>query len=308
MTQRELKKLLKKYNVYPKKSKGQNFLLEQTVLDSMLKAGAVTDQDLVVEVGPGFGVLTEKLSEVAKKVLAIELDKNLAELLRVEVLPNLDNVTLHEGDALSGATFHALVAWLYEDQVEDAVLDPKDESYQQVLESVDHSFKVIANLPYQITSKLLRQFLDSLPRPSQMVVMVQREVAERMTQEPGQMSLLALSAQALSTPKIVRGVPRSCFYPAPAVDSAVIHCNLLEPNTAYAKLSPKEQQFFWRLAKAGFSSKRKQLKNNLRPLFKNKTDEQITAILEKAGLSPTSRAQELSVDEWVKLTLTAFSR
>ena len=294
----EIKGILNKYDITPTKKKGQNFLVDTSVLDKMIEAARVDNKDIVLEIGPGLGILTERLAQKADKVLAIELDKKIAQVLKENILPAHRNVTLIEGDVLSQKTFHKMIEWLVHQKDNRLIVNPKDESYRELLESFDGSYKLVANLPYQITSKVLRQFLESMPRPSQIVVMVQKEVAERMSAPPGKMSLLSLAVQAYCTPKIIAVVPSSAFFPEPAVNSAIIHCDLTKPNEEYSKLSNAEQKWFWRLAKAGFSSRRKQLQNNLQRIIKNSTPIEVLASLD---LSEKSRAQELSVKDWCRL-------
>lgn len=309
MTETELKNYLKKYNIVPTKKKGQNFLLDEEYLTTMLKAGAVGKTDVVLEIGPGLGILTKALSKKANKVLAIELDKRLSDLLQGELLDSVKNVDVITGDILSSTMYHQMVSWMYKELVGDEFhIDPDDESYQEVLETLDLKYKLIANLPYQITSRMLRQFLESKPRPSQLVVMVQKEVAERITANPGQMSLLSLSVQAYSLPVIVEIIPSSAYYPKPAVDSAIIHLDLTKPNENYIALSDAGKKMFWRLAKAGFSSKRKQLQNNLKSLLKDKSALEIVELLIKVGLRENTRAQELSVDDWCKVVSLVIDR
>lgn len=298
MNQESIQQLLSQYGIHPTKKRGQNFLLDESFLDEMLQAGSVDNKDIVVEVGPGLGVLTTKLAEQAKKVITIELDNKIIDFLQNEFLPEHKNVELIEGDALSSSTFHQLVAKLASEQIDGVVADPNDETYGELLDSLNSSYKVIANLPYQITSKLMRQFLEAIPRPSQLVVMVQKEVAERIIAKPGQMSLLSLSVQCYSAPRIVTKVPAKAYYPQPEVDSAILHCDVNKGNQAYMNLNKQEQKLFWRLAKAGFASKRKQLKNNLESVIKGGD---ILSVLGEIGLSPSARAQELSVDDWCRL-------
>lgn len=301
-----LQSLLKKYNIAPTKKRGQNFLVETSHLDVMLDAGEVNKEDTILEVGPGLGVLTEKLADQAKRVITIELDKKVIDYLHAEFLPQHDSVELIEGDALSSGVFHQLVSKLYRDIEPNAVLQPKDDTYKEVLETLDGSYKLIANLPYQVTSRLLRQFLEAKPRPSQLVVMVQKEVAERIVAAPGNMSLLSLSVQAYSTPKLVSIIPANAYFPVPEVDSAILHCDLTQPNQAYGALDIQGQKLFWKLAKAGFSSKRKQLKNNLQSVIK---DRDILEVFSELGFSESARAQELSVNDWCKLvSLLSSSR
>lgn len=275
----------------------------------MLNAGNVTEKDVVLEIGPGLGVLTKALSKKAKRVLAVELDKKLSSLLKEELLGGIKNVDVITGDVLSSAIYHQIVAWMYKELIGDEFyVDPKDESYQEAVESLDLKYKLIANLPYQITSRVLRQFLESKPRPSHLVVMVQKEVAERITAKPGQMSLLSLSVQAYSKPVIIETIPSSAYYPKPAVDSAIIHLDLTKPNENYINLSEIDKKMFWRLAKAGFSSKRKQLKNNLKSALKGKDDLNIVELLLEAGLKENTRAQELAVDDWCKIVSLVIDR
>jgi 16S rRNA (adenine1518-N6/adenine1519-N6)-dimethyltransferase len=298
MDLQQIQSILKQYNIAPTKKRGQNFLVETSYLDDMIEAGAVTKKDTVLEVGPGLGVLTQKLAEQASRVITIELDKNIIKYLHEDFLSGYPNVELIEGDALSSGVFHQLVKRLYANRQPDAVIDPKDDTYKEVLDELDGEYKLIANLPYQVTSKLMRQSLEAKPRPSQLVVMVQKEVAKRIVAKPGSMSLLALSVQAYSTPVIVKEIPANAYYPIPAVDSAILHCDLTQPNQAFSGLDQQGQKQFWRFAKAGYSSKRKQLQNNLQSVLKNINIEELFTTL---GFSQTIRAQELSVDDWVKL-------
>ncbi len=304
MNREQITKKLKEYDIRPTKQKGQNFLVKTSYLGRMIEAAKLSTKETVVEIGPGLGVLTDQLSKNANQVITIELDKKIIEFLKAEFLPEHENVTLIEGDVLSNAVFHQLVELLYKELAPNATVDRKDESYKEVLDSLDHSYKLIANLPYQITSKVLRQFLESKPRPSQLVIMMQKEVAERILEKPGSMSLLALSVQAYSTPSIVTTVPAKAYYPKPAVDSAILHCDLTQPNEEFDALDEKERKLFWRLAKAGFSSKRKQLQKNLQTVLKQDTAEVLTSI----NLNPQIRAQELSVDDWVRLVKELTSR
>lgn len=272
MDAQELKQRLQAAGLHPSKERGQNFLLDEGVVAQMLVAAQVTKSDFVVEVGPGFGVLTQALAKQAQSVLAMELDHGIAKELRARLIPQHPNLTLFEGDALSKDAYRAKQEWLST--------------------SADRKYKVVANVPYQITSKLLREFMESEPKPSVVVIMVQKEVAERACAKPGDLNLLALSVQIYSQPSIVRLVPAESFYPKPEVDSAVLKCDLSKPDPNYFALSEEQKQQFWRLAKMGFSSKRKQLKNNVAI-----STEQFA----KIGIAPLARAQELTVAQWCAL-------
>ncbi len=274
----DIRQRLERAGLHPSKDRGQNFLLDESVIDDMIKAAQVTDKDVVVEIGPGLGVLTEKLSSHAHSVFAMELDHGLARELTAQFLPKHANVTLFEGDALSKAAYHAKVEWLDK-----------------------RPYKVVANLPYQITSKLMRDFMESTPMPQMVVVMVQKEVAQRATAKPGDFSLLGLSIQVYSEATIVRTVPAKAFFPKPEVDSAVLKCDLTKPNAAYTALTTEQREAFWRLARLGFSSRRKQLKNNLGKPFK-RTNEEMLAIFANIGIGQLARAQELTIEQWCALT------
>lgn len=257
--------------------------MDEDVINNMVVAANVGKSDVVVEVGPGLGILTRALSAAAKEVLSIELDHGIVKYLKTHFLPQHSNVILHPGDALASESYHALREWLKKHDADK-----------------DGGYKVVANLPYQVTSKLLRHFMELNPYPSQIVVMVQKEVAERVTAKPGDMSLLAISIQAYSKPEIVQIVPAEMFEPQPEVDSAVLRCDLMHPDPDYAQLSTEDRKRFWKLARAGFASKRKQLKNNLSAVT-NATPQEIQGHLERLGLPATARAQELSIKQWVSL-------
>ncbi|MBI4122342.1 MAG: ribosomal RNA small subunit methyltransferase A [Parcubacteria group bacterium] len=301
MDHAELQQLLQRFQITPSRSKGQNFLLDESVVERMVALAGVNKNDLVIEIGPGLGVLTKVLCQTAKAVLSMELDHNAVAALRAEVVPRHPNLTLWEGDALSGDAFHARIDWLAKQQGSEVRLDPKSENYRDQLQALDQTYKIVANLPYQITSRFLRTTLEALPRPSQLVVMVQKEVAERATAKPGQMSLLTLAVQAYSTASIAFVVPSAAFYPEPEVQSAVMVCDLSNPQADYAALDDNARAQFWRLAKAGFASRRKQLKNNLLAAMPGKSIEDISKILEGLGKTVTVRAQELSVSDWCAL-------
>lgn len=284
MDRSEVKHLLKQAGLHPSKERGQNFLLDESVLQDMAQAADLKPSDLVVEVGPGLGVLTALLSQKTKAVFAIELDHGLARYLASSFLPKHANVTLHEGDALSSGAYHALIAWL-----EQHKAAPK-------------GYKVVANVPYQITSRLLRHFAELRPQPAGLVLMVQKEVAQRATAKPGDMSLLSLMLQAEGSAHVVQIVPASAFEPEPEVDSAILAVDLTKPHAGYAALADDERQRFWRLARAAFSSRRKQMKNNLGSLGLDL--KAILAAFRAVGLDERVRAQELSLDQWVALAKT----
>lgn len=296
MDEQQIISLLKQHGVDPSRARGQNFLLDEDVVTRMAETAGVNRDDLIVEIGPGLGVLTRVLTKKAKRVLAVELEPAFAQAL-TSIVGKPANLDVLKEDALSSQAFHQRVEWLAK-QRNMPVPDKKLPAYQELLNQLDLGYKIVANLPYQITSRALRTFLEDAPRPSSLTVMVQKEVAERATAPAGEMSLLSLAVQAYSRAAISQIVRAEAFHPRPEVDSAVLTCDLTKPNTAYQGLSAEQRASFWRLARAGFASRRKQLRNNLKNLI---AMEEIDALFAKHGIVPLARAQELSVEQWCSL-------
>lgn len=259
--------LLRAHGFAPRKRLGQNFLTDPAVLGRIAAAADLSPGDLVVEVGAGTGTLTRPLAEQAGRVVALELDDGLVGVLR-EQLAGLANVEIVHGDVLRFST----------------------------ADLPHHGFKVVGNLPYYITSAVLRHFLENEPRPSLMVVTVQREVAERLVARPGEMNLLAVSVQFYGRPRIVARIPAGAFYPSPKVDSAVVCVDVGErPEVVLPEGLP--EAVFFRVARAGFGQKRKTLRNSLRGGL-GLPAAQVEAALAEAGIDPRRRAETLSLDEW----------
>lgn len=261
----DLKHILKQYDIRPDKSKGQHFLLDESVVEDMLEAAEVSREDTVIEVGPGPGVLTAALAQRAGQVLAYELDDQLADLIESQRVKNVEVV---RGDVMEQPLPRRGTALPY---------------------------KVVANIPYSISGALIRKLLTSLPAPKSVTLLVQREVAERMCAKPGDMSILSVATQLHGSARIVRVVPAEAFYPAPKVNSAVVHVDLAEGLTLDV-----DEKAFMRLVKIGFAQKRKQLKNTLAAGF-HITPNEALDLLKRAGLSATVRAQELSLENWKQL-------
>jgi 16S rRNA (adenine1518-N6/adenine1519-N6)-dimethyltransferase len=249
---------------------GQNFLKDENIVKKIIKAANLKADDLVVEIGPGKGVLTEELAKYAGKLIAVEIDNNLAEMLRNKFRDN-KNIEIIEEDILKV-------------------------DFNKLLGSRDSKYKVIANLPYYITSPIIRLFLEAENPPSEMILMVQKEVAERIAARPGKMSILAASVQYYAKPEILFTVGKENFDPVPEVDSAVIRISRI---TNPEKERIKTNNFF-RVVRAGFCAKRKTLANNLANSF-HLDKKEVEEKLEKAGLTSKTRAQELSVEDWKKL-------
>ena len=261
--------LLRQYGLRPDKSLGQNFLLDESALKRVLEAAQVSGQDTVLEIGAGLGSLTCYLAGQAQRVVAVELDANLLPPLR-QVLSPYTNVTLIHGDILA--------------------LDPA----QLLLEA---GYLVVANIPYYITSALIRHLLEARLLPRRLVLTVQKEVAQRICASPGDLSLLALSVQVYGQPQIVDTIPAGAFYPPPNVDSAIIRVELYP----MPRIPPQLLEAFFRLSKAGFSQKRKTLRNALAGGLGWSTA-QSGALLQCAQIDPFRRAESLSMDEWHRLT------
>lgn len=261
--------LLRAYDLHPKKGLGQNFLVDRAALGRIVAAADLTPDDAVVEVGAGLGTLTRPLAEQAGRVVAIELDDRLIDILHAR-LADLPNVEIVHGDVL---------------QMSDAF--PR------------HRYKVVANLPYYITSAVLRRFLERKPRPRLMVVTVQREVAQRIVARPGEMSMLAVSVQFYGRPHIVARLKAGAFYPPPKVDSTVVRVDVGEHPVVTLPDGVDEVTFF-RVARAGFAQKRKTLRNSLSAglgLPRTRVEE----ALARAGVDARRRPQTLGLQEWARV-------
>ena len=267
--------LLRSHGLQPKRSLGQSFLSDPGVLDRIAGAADLCADDVVVEVGAGLGTLTLRLAELAGQVVAIELDHRLIEILRAQV-SCCPNVRIVHGD----------------------VLELPDLGFGH------DRYKVVANLPYYITSAILRRFLEADPRPRLMVITVQREVADRIVADPGEMSLLGLSVQFYGRPSIVARIKAGAFYPPPQVDSAVVRIDVGEGPTVALADGIGASDFF-RVARAGFGQKRKMLRNSLAASL-GLTTAQVEAALAQAGVSPRLRAEKLSLEEWAGVAEALF--
>jgi len=265
----DVRGLLRRHGLSPKKSLGQNFLVDPAGLQRVVEAAGIPPEAEVLEIGAGLGSLTRYLALAARQVTAVELDQNLIPVLR-DVLAGAPNVRIIHGDMLE--------------------LDPAE-----LVQS--DGYLVVANIPYYITSALIRHLLESRRKPGRLVLTIQKEVADRVTAAPGDLSLLALSVQLYGQPRVAARIPAGAFYPAPNVDSAVLRVDLYpEPRIPESQIDP-----FFRLAKAGFGQKRKTMRNALAAGL-HLDGEQAAQLLESAGIDPQRRAETLSLDEWQRLT------
>jgi 16S rRNA (adenine1518-N6/adenine1519-N6)-dimethyltransferase len=263
--------ILRELGLRPSKGLGQNFLVDETVPPKILAAAGITPDDAVIEIGPGVGVLTLRMAPLVRKLTAVELDRRLYPFLHAE-LDKYPGFKLVEGDALDFAP---------------ETLEPE-------------SYKLVANIPYYITSAILRHFLESQHRPLKTVLMVQKEVAQRIVAGPPDMSLLAVSVQFYGKPKIWSYVPAGAFFPPPKVDSAVLLIETYPPEEN--PFSGVDERRFFEIVRAGFSQKRKQIANSLANGLSPQTDKaRDQAVLEAAGIESTRRAESLSLAEWKNL-------
>ncbi len=262
------RELLRHFDLRAKKGLGQHFLIDKEVLGRIIAAAELASADLVLEVGPGLGALTEELARRAGQVIAIEVDSRLISPLE-QKLARLPNVTIINADVLG---------------VNPAYL------------AGDRPYKVVANLPYYIASPVLRHFLEASAKPSRMVVMLQKEVARNIAAPQGGMSLLSVAVQFYGKPSLVSYVPARSFYPIPKVDSAILSIEVYErPQVEVADIG-----FFFRVVRAGFSAPRKQLRNAMAQGL-SLSPGQAVEILLQAGASPKRRAETLSIAEWAKV-------
>lgn len=261
------------FGIEPKKSLGQNFMIDEAALDALAEAAGVTPDAAVLEVGPGLGALTDLLAARARRVVAVEIDGRLIEQLQARYAGR-SGVEIVPGDILDVQPFDLMG------------VDADD-------------YGVAANLPYYITSAVIRHLLECSAPPRRLAITVQREVAERITSAPGDMSLLAVSVQVYGAARIVRRLKPGSFYPPPKVESAILQ---IMPHSS-PLIAQEERARFFRVTRAGFSQPRKQIKNALSAGLAQ-PDEAIEAWLAAVGVDGKRRAATLSVEEWLALART----
>jgi len=288
---KQTKRLCGLYGINPNRSKGQNFLIDDDIYRKIVKTSDLKKDDVVLEVGPGLGFLTEKLAKKAKEVIAVELDDGLANILKTRMAEQgIRNVEIINSDIL---------------KIPNSKFQIPNKFNPAIMGGT--KFKIVANLPYNITSIFLRKFLSGDDRvrtthssrhdrlkPEFMILMLQKEVAERITACPPKMSLLAVSVQFYSKPEIIEYVDKKNFWPKPAVDSAIVKI------VGAGQCPVQNEKKFFQLVKLGFSARRKMLKNNLAAglmVAQKEVEERIKI----AGFNPKVRAQELSLKDWTKI-------
>ncbi|MCK5122870.1 MAG: ribosomal RNA small subunit methyltransferase A [Candidatus Pacebacteria bacterium] len=279
----EIKKLLEEKDLKVLKRLGQNFLIDEKVLNEIIRASELNKDDFILEIGPGLGTLTDELVKKCGTVVAIEKDKKMAELI------------FKEAELPIGSSASRAFLKIINDDILKINLNKLIEEY-----SKNKKYKLISNIPYYITSPVIKLFLENSIQPELIVLLVQKEVAERICAKPGKLSILALSVQIYGEPEIVSYVDKAAFYPEPKVDSAILKIKNIKK-----EFSEEYYKKLFKIIKIGFSSKRKKLANNLSAgLYLTKKESE--DILQQSNINLNTRAQELSLEEWdklVKLTL-----
>ncbi len=254
-----------------KKSLGQNFLKSKSALKTIIETGQITPEDTIIEIGPGKGALTEHILQSGATLIAIEKDDELFAYLsdKYQEYISTKKLTLIHSD----------------------ILDLDDSFFKLPTKN----YKLIANIPYNITGQIIRKFLTATHKPTDMVLLVQKEVSDRIVARDGKESLLSLSVKLYGTPKYIKKVPARDFSPAPKVDSAILHIkDIQKPN-----LTPQEETIFFDVLHAGFAHKRKMLAGNLSLKFPK---EKVLALFSDLSLSEKVRAEDLTLSQWVDIT------
>jgi 16S rRNA (adenine1518-N6/adenine1519-N6)-dimethyltransferase len=272
MNKESLISLLKKYNLKPNFTYGQNFLIDEFALQDIVDAAEITKEDCVLEIGPGIGNLTELLLQRAGMVLSVEKDPKFLPILK-RLKKQYPNFRYEIADAL-------------------------EFNFQDVFKARGcESYKVVANIPYYITGKITQMLLTANLKPATITMLTQREVGQNLQAKPGNMNILAISVQIFGDVKLVQKVLARSFYPAPKVDSAVVQIKLYKK----PKHGIADEKKFFSLVKSCFAGKRKQLHNTLANTLHVSKSEAV-AILERLKINPAARPQELSIEQWIELT------
>lgn len=281
-TPRRTKEIISRHGFSFKKSLGQNFLIDQNILYKIVEAAGLDEDKGALEIGPGIGALTEKLAQTAGTVTAVEIDQRLIPILR-EVLEPYGNVRVHHGDVLK-VDLHEL--------------------FRQDFGDVS-KVSVVANLPYYVTTPILMKLLEEKLPLENIVVMIQKEVAERMAAAPGSKDYgsLSIAVQYYSEPKLVCIVPHTVFIPQPNVESAVIRLAVREQ----PPVRVEDERFFFEVVQASFAQRRKTIANNLKSrFFPGEGRERLEQLLQEAGIEPSRRGETLSIEEYARLSNVLF--
>ncbi len=273
----DIKEFLKQYKFKPNDLLGQNFLINELILEQIVSAAEVSPVDDVLEIGSGIGNLTKLLAETGANVLAVEKDERYFPILKDQLGEHLQT---HTKTPKSKANVKLVFA------------DITRFNFQEELKS---GYKVVANIPYYITGKIIEMLVTAKNRPSKIVLLIQKEVAERITAKAGDLSILAISVQLFSNPRIAGLVSKSDFYPSPKVDSAILVLDMLEK----PRIDVSEKEFF-RLVKATFAGKRKQIHNTLKNNL-GLSEAELAEVFKASLIDSKARPQELSLEQWFKM-------
>ena len=274
-SKKAIQNLLKKCQVRLSKRLGQNFLIEKGVITKLIRAANLGPKNIILEIGPGIGILTVELAKKVKKVIAIEKDQKMVEILK-ETLENFKNVKIIKGDILK---FRIL----------DFGFPGRD--------GFPSNYKVVGNLPFYLTAPVIRKFLETIEvKPRQMILVVQKEVGQRICARTPDMSILAVSVQFYAKPEIISYISKKSFWPQPKVDGAMLKIVPKKPITSLGLVD-----LFFKIVKAGFSQPRKQLINNLSRGLKFNRGE-VKDWLLKNNIQPNQRAETLTIEDWLSLT------
>lgn len=280
MQKQEIINLLKKHRLKPKKYLGQNFIVNDKTMEKMTEAAGLEIEDNVLEIGSGIGNLTREIAKKANKVLAVEKDKELVETSQ-ELLSGYKNVKIVTNNVLK------------DDKISSQVLS----NLREFCKPSELKYKIIANLPYYISSPVVRKFLETSYSPSSMTLMLQKEVAERICAQPPHMNFLALWVQFYGSANIVKSIKKGNFWPVPRVEHAIV--NIFPKNYSHSKQINREELF--KIIEAGFSNPRKKVKNNLKKHLFQKEEDIALQTIEKAGIKGDRRPETLSLEEWIEI-------
>ena len=292
-SRKAIKALLNQYLVYPSKRLGQNFLVDKSVLKKIIKTANLTKKDIILEIGPGIGTLTRELAHKAKRVIAVEKDPKMTAILK-ETLKEFKNIEIIQGDIL---------------KIQETRYPEGKRAASYGAGKIQDTYKIVANLPFYIAAPVIRKFLQLNNQPRVLVLMVQKEVAQRICASPAKifasqklgrarppkMNLLAVSVQFYAKPEIISYVSKKSFWPEPKVDSAIIKISKIKNQK-----SKIATDIFFKVVKAGFSQPRQMLINNLAKKLEIEK-EKIKEVLKKNKISPSQRAETLAIKDWVQI-------
>lgn len=295
MNSEQLQNLLRSYGLKPNFTYGQNFLVDDFVLQDIVDAAEVTSADTILEIGPGIGNLTKLLCERAGFVLSVEKDPKFLPILN-SIKKEFKNFRFEISDALQFNFQEEMrSAPIYRQPV--VPINGQTTKPSDVVQATGLPYKVVANIPYYITGKILQMLMTAKNKPQTITILTQKEVAQTVCAKAGDLSMLAISVQLFGTPEIIQIVQAKSFYPAPKVDSAVLQIKLFEQ----PKYNIGDEKKFFKVLRACFSGKRKQIHNTLKNNLALKK-ETVDAVLQAAKINPAVRPQELSIEQWILLT------